>query len=247
MNVTRYVALSHCWGTKQSSNPPLTTDKAKLASHLHRIQMAYLSKTFQDAVVLTKLCGVRYLWVDSLCIVQDDGIEWKIEAAKMGAIYYNAYLTLSAIDSIDSHGGLYLDVKRSTLNVSTKTWRPYLSSRPTRSTTSTVICRQVHHGRDSLCDNGPLKKRGWILQESLLSRRILYCGRDQFNWQCNCYSTTEDGGKFRSPLLDRIVLTRDSIPKHPIDLTKPDDFILLPVNIAHDESKICFDQSIRQD
>ena len=66
----RYVNLSHCWGsiTKQ----PLKTKKGSIKGHLNGIAFKMLPKTFQDAVTVTRAIDIRYLWIDSLCILQDD-------------------------------------------------------------------------------------------------------------------------------------------------------------------------------
>jgi len=67
--------------------------------------MEDLPKTFQHAVKITRDIGIRFLWIDSLCIVQDDPADWEIEASKMASIYSGSYLTIAAISSRDSRGG----------------------------------------------------------------------------------------------------------------------------------------------
>jgi hypothetical protein len=64
-----YITLSHCWGQLQDA--PKTT-KANFDQHLFRLNWNALTPTFQDAILITRLLGVRYLWIDSLCIIQDD-------------------------------------------------------------------------------------------------------------------------------------------------------------------------------
>ena len=64
----QYIALSHCWGTAQH----FTTEKKTLAERLSGMSWAVLPKTFRDAIFLTRKLGIRFIWIDSLCIIQDD-------------------------------------------------------------------------------------------------------------------------------------------------------------------------------
>ncbi|KIM94483.1 hypothetical protein OIDMADRAFT_82724, partial [Oidiodendron maius Zn] len=67
-----------------------------------------LTKTFQHAVQITRALKVRYLWIDSLCIVQDDDGEWESQSANMGLVYANAKCVISASASRDSNGGCFM-------------------------------------------------------------------------------------------------------------------------------------------
>lgn len=101
-----YIALSHCWGHK----PFLRTLSGSLDAHRSEIVWARLPQTFQDAVEFTRKLGIRYLWIDSLCIVQDDQQDWRREAAKMASVYQGATLVISAAKSEGAYGGLYADL-----------------------------------------------------------------------------------------------------------------------------------------
>lgn len=96
-----YLALSHVWGNFF----PLLTKKATLSQRLSGIPTSDMPKTFQDAVILTRLLNVQYLWIDSLCIIQDDVTDWEIESANMAKVYSNALLTISADDAKDARDG----------------------------------------------------------------------------------------------------------------------------------------------
>lgn len=87
-----YIALSHCWGGRQ----PLITTKENISSMRTCIPWGELPNTFQDAITVTRMLGLRYVWIDSLCIVQDDAQDWEREAAKMALIFEAAYLTIAA-------------------------------------------------------------------------------------------------------------------------------------------------------
>jgi Heterokaryon incompatibility protein (HET) len=96
------MALSHCWGVSHQ----FTTTKATLRSHMDSIPLCELPKAFQQAVDIPRALEVPYLWIDSLCITQDDTLDWETEASKMGDVY-RAYLTISALGSADDPGAVW--------------------------------------------------------------------------------------------------------------------------------------------
>ena len=87
-----YVALSYCWGGRQS----LLTKKANLEEHKRAIPVADLAQSIQDAIAITRNLGIRYLWIDCLCIIQDDKKDKSREIGKMRNVYANSYLTICA-------------------------------------------------------------------------------------------------------------------------------------------------------
>ncbi|KAI5853654.1 HET-domain-containing protein [Durotheca rogersii] len=99
----RYVTLSHCWGTSSR----LMATKSSIRDLEDGIAVSFLPKTFQDAIQITRRLGVPYLWVDCLCIIQDDPDDWEREAAAMSRVYRNSYLTISAAASRDSYTGCF--------------------------------------------------------------------------------------------------------------------------------------------
>ncbi|KAL0264280.1 hypothetical protein SLS55_000227 [Diplodia seriata] len=103
----RYVTLSHCWGPRDRH--PLTTTKATLPQHLTEISWHRLPKTFRDAITVVRALGFRYIWIDSLCIVQDDHHDWLRESEQMGMIYERAVLTIAACHATDSTEGCFFD------------------------------------------------------------------------------------------------------------------------------------------
>ena len=100
---TRFAALSHCWGMTQY----LITKKASLDEHKRGIPFIRLAKTFQDAITTCRFLGIYYLWIDTLCIIQDDRNDWKEESQKMGHLYQYAYLVISADAAKDSSVGCF--------------------------------------------------------------------------------------------------------------------------------------------
>ncbi|KAE8442018.1 hypothetical protein EG329_003919 [Mollisiaceae sp. DMI_Dod_QoI] len=171
----RYAALTHCWGQK----PPLQTKTTNLFSRMAAIPFSELPKTFQDAVVVTRRLGLRYLWIDSLCIIQDDLEDWKVESAKMMAYYRDAYITISALSSSDSHQGM--------LGHRTPAKQLLLSAR------SQLHIRRKTPQFWSMFDGEPLNARAWTFQERLLSTRIIHIGKKELLWECNTCSAREAG------------------------------------------------------
>lgn len=98
-----YAALSHCWGTAGT----LKTTTENIQSMRNDIPVSNLPKTFQDAVRLCQELEIKYLWIDSLCIIQHDAAEWRREAGRMATVYGNAFLVLVASASAGDALGMY--------------------------------------------------------------------------------------------------------------------------------------------
>ncbi len=98
-----YVALSHVWG----GIVPIRTTAKTIALFKDGIHLGALPQTFRDAVFIARYLECRYLWIDSLCIVQDSKEDWAKEAARMAQVYGNALVTLAAVNSANSNGGLF--------------------------------------------------------------------------------------------------------------------------------------------
>jgi hypothetical protein len=86
-----YATLSHCW----QDSRPLRTMKENLRDHLGRLVWNSLPVAFQECFELVKALGIQYVWIDSLCIVQDDDDDWKTQARRMASIYENAKVTIA--------------------------------------------------------------------------------------------------------------------------------------------------------
>jgi hypothetical protein len=97
-----YLTLSHCWG----AFVPLRLLGTNIAAFLEDIPFDSLPKTFQNAVEMTRNLGLHYLWIDSLCILQDSAQDWEVESNRMYEIYKHSYLNLAAVASENATGGL---------------------------------------------------------------------------------------------------------------------------------------------
>ena len=184
----RYVALSHCWGPPE--RPPLRTTISNLQDHLQQINWPDLPKTFKDAITTVREIGLQYIWIDSLCIVQDDQEEWLRESVKMGSIYERADLTIAASHSPDSWYGLFLPRSASP----TVELPHFLEDQQTSTKVFATVRREQRD--DTFPELGPLSKRAWATQEWLLSRRIVFYTNGQLIWSCKSHTQRETGEKF---------------------------------------------------
>jgi hypothetical protein len=141
------VALSHCWGRPIKSRLLRATHEAFLN---HGIPEDALPATFRDAIVVTKRLGFRWLWIDALCIVQDDERDREAEAAQMCNVYERATFVLSAYSTPSSSAGL--SFRRSVRVTMLDNKAIYFYNPITRQTDTEKL----------------LSSRGWILQENVL-------------------------------------------------------------------------------
>lgn len=166
----RYVTLSHCWGHQQ----PLATTLATYTQRQAGISWDDMPLTFKHAVEFTKQIGVRYLWIDSLCIIQDSTPDWDTQAANMASIYRNSYLTIAASSAKGPHDGFFY-----TLPAELRLASEVFSSPPGETPSYSVRARKLRrHG------GGKLHSRAWAYQELLLPPRIIQCGATEILWQC---------------------------------------------------------------
>ncbi|KAK5122330.1 hypothetical protein LTR85_004241 [Meristemomyces frigidus] len=88
-----YVSLSYCWGGADQ----FKTTRESHAQRLNGFRLEHLPKTYRDAVFICQELNIEYLWIDALCIIQDDQSDWEQEVPRMGGIYGNAYLVVAVI------------------------------------------------------------------------------------------------------------------------------------------------------
>lgn len=182
--VGQYVALTYCWGT---SHTPKTFG-SNLAEHQHNINFDTLPRTLQDAVVVTRDVGIQYLWIDSLCIVQDDNTDWQAESSKMAAYYTNAYLVIAAAQADDSTQG-FLDATEDHSHFTNHPSTEIGHIKNPDSSISRIYRRRletfswaVRHTAPLI--ESPLNTRAWALQENLLAKRIVHFTKGEMLWEC---------------------------------------------------------------
>lgn len=194
---SEYAALSHRWGT----NTGFVLTSAKEARYLEEIPMSDLSSTLRDAVETTRGLGLQYLWVDSMCIVQDDADDWASESANMARVYGLSTCTIAAANSGSGDAGCFMT--RNQYRV-----RPCIIPNPFKTDSKysfyvrPLYLYQIHEKevKDSLWYN-----RGWVFQERTLSRRLLIFGETQMLWACEELQAAESWpcGKTSKDFIDR--------------------------------------------
>ncbi|RSM14444.1 hypothetical protein CDV31_005461 [Fusarium ambrosium] len=232
-----YVTLSHCWGVDTSHH--VKTTHATLPSHLNTIFVQELPQTFRDAIKVTRHLGIRFLWIDSLCICQDDADDWAREAAAMQRVYAGAFLTISADGAPGSaHGFLQRQERRHvpiTLKFTPDNTDPATATRP-KETNVPAYAFEFPAWKSckkrvllALMDQ-PLSSRAWAMQERLLSNRMLHFTSKELFFECNCHFLSEDGirilGRWNSldPGGDK---TLEDLPSlSPVSVHQVWDFIL---------------------
>ncbi|KAJ8122919.1 hypothetical protein ONZ43_g1004 [Nemania bipapillata] len=184
------MALSHSWGGHQAAK----TVKSNLVARCAGFPLSELPSTFQDAIAVAVELEIRYIWIDSLCIVQDDRDDWKREAAKMGDVYLHSYLTIAATRAANSEAG-FLGPRRFTQAVKlpdalSDTLSDTLSGVHHPPVRNIYACQRRSFSDD--VDDGPLSQRAWVLQERVLSPRTLHFTERQVYWECWQYHQGED-------------------------------------------------------
>jgi hypothetical protein len=169
-----YFALSYCWG---SGTNVLSTTTTSIMQFMAAIPFEALPLTIRDAIGVTYKLGERHIWIDSLCIIQDDAQDWEREAKDMCNVYRNSTLTIAALGATHAAEGLFS--RRDPLTI--------------------AQCRlpQSQHAEASFeypspireywwedFDGGALQSRGWAFQERALSSQVLHVGSCLF-WECD--------------------------------------------------------------
>jgi len=187
-----YVALSHCWGIlSETQKRSFCTSSANLESRCKwGLDFDTLPKTFQDAITVTRELGKRYIWIDSLCIVQydDDLKDWRKESGRMGSTFGDACVTIAATSAGDATQGF---LERPELQDPES-----LCAKVHTSTYGTMYVSKIIDDYHSDVENGVLNQRAWVLQERALSRRTIHFTANQTYWEC--------GGGVRCETLTRM-------------------------------------------
>ncbi|KAJ4386831.1 hypothetical protein N0V93_009729 [Gnomoniopsis smithogilvyi] len=203
----RYAALSHCWGPDPHF---LTLSRNNIDVFRQNIRTTNLPKSFQDAIFICSRLGIHYLWIDSLCIIQDseDQADWLLHTREMELVYANCYLNLSFLMAACPRDGAFLERNADLLQeccvfsdwpqittASSDTddghegqddhkgvYSPVVETQLSKARRLTILAR--HDYTSSVWQGTALSERGWVLQERLLSPRTLHFGPDRIFWEC---------------------------------------------------------------
>ncbi|SPJ74280.1 uncharacterized protein FTOL_04010 [Fusarium torulosum] len=137
-----------------------------------------LSCTFNDACEIVRTLGHAYLWIDSICIIQDDEKDWAFEAGRRASVYGNAWLSISAHIAAEDNNGLFSKERDS------NAWLPVWVRREWGGPFSGDYCVSEYQHWWMHVTNSSLNKRSWVLQERILAPRVLHLGLEHVVLEC---------------------------------------------------------------
>ena len=221
-----YVALSYRW-------PQVTniTTKGNIGARRTKLDLGGLCPLFQDVISATDELGLKYIWIDALCIIQDDMSDRAQNIAQMADIFRNATLVVSASTTASLVSGLFQTRKRS--NVVSLPYNEQGQNRGQYFVSDRGWFGREHSDthvssfREDVTD-GPLALRAWCLQERALSARILHFGKDQKHWECLSGMRDETSSRLEQwdwdplTMVREIALSQYSFNTMPIELKKRD-------------------------
>ncbi|OTA95173.1 hypothetical protein M434DRAFT_394070 [Hypoxylon sp. CO27-5] len=178
-----YAALSYCWGPPEDIVRQFKTEKCSLESRLEGFELHQVSPILHDAILASRALGVRYLWVDAVCIIQDDVEDWDRESSLMSLVFQNAALTIctpastSCLEGFLARDWIMTRIRfESNINESVSgSYIVRLVGEVSRPSHASVECLSfaLNHSHWAL--------RGWVLQEYELSQRAVLFGRTKLH------------------------------------------------------------------
>ncbi|EPE25881.1 hypothetical protein GLAREA_01793 [Glarea lozoyensis ATCC 20868] len=175
-----YMTLSHRWSYKATTQ----LLRSNITQFYQNIPESSLPRCYLDAMKFMRRLGVSYVWIDSLCILQDSGKDWYSESAKIADIFAGSWCNIATVSSLDDTHTLHPD--RSSEDV-----RGCIIENPPTSKFSVRAHDEGYRRWNSSITNSVLSKRGWVLQELLSAPRTLYFGKDEVMWQCKTQKSSE--------------------------------------------------------
>lgn len=172
-----YACLSHRWGPQTEKNSLKTYN---LDLYKEEVPEENFYPLMKDAIETAFRLGLRFMWIDCYCIIQDDIKDWEIAAAQMASIYEDAFLTISATDSEDGNS-MFSTIDQPCVGVQVTEIRGepvFLRQQLTHP------CNLGTGPSDPELLEGLLLTRGWVFQERLLSNRFVHFLQDEIFWEC---------------------------------------------------------------
>ena len=164
-----WIALSHQWGPGPRY---FSTTQQNIKDHMKGMKLVNMAATFRDAILVTRALGLKYIWIDSICIIQGEGGDFNQEAKRMEDVYSGAYCVLAASRAANHFSG-FLGPRndRDVVALSKENEAPF------------HICEMIDDFKAHVLD-GDLNKRGWVMQEHALARRTIFFTDHQIYWEC---------------------------------------------------------------
>jgi hypothetical protein len=204
-----YAALSYCWGpATQEEKEQACLSVVNYGPRLHGFSLDKLPKTFRDAVQVTRSLGLSLLWIDALCIIQTDlekpGSDWSKESVRMQDVFSSALLTISATSASHWQQGFCGSIsgrsrpQEPSEHVESGIRQP--NTMPDWDHAAAARRFTPLHGDNDFkqnVDDGPLNQRAWVLQERVLSRRVLHFAGTKTYWECGEHVRCDDFRELR--------------------------------------------------
>ncbi|KAL8334433.1 hypothetical protein RB598_008940 [Gaeumannomyces tritici] len=194
-----YVALSYCWGPDTTGI--VKTLKENIEQHRRGMSISALPRTLQDAITVCRSINVPYIWIDALCIIQNDSNDWETESVKMLDIYSNSHLTIAVHHAVSCKDG-FLGGQL----FGEETWQikfhTTIPGNGTPTSSFPMALRQrlsrddgvlVPFPEDDASHKTPLLERGWTFQEAIMPRRIIHFTTRELIWECGSAHWCECG------------------------------------------------------
>lgn len=178
-----YAALSHCWGDQQF----LKLEKGNMEAFFRSIPQDQLPRTFSDALTVVRSLHLDSIWIDSLCIVQDDDDDWQSEGIQMSAVYGGSVVNITASSAESTRQG-FLSKPISTIDGV----RARVTISGTHGDRNAVL--QFEHRRlyELVVRESHLATRAWAFQEKILSPRTIHFGSRGLFWECSSKMANND-------------------------------------------------------
>jgi len=188
--VTQYLAYSYCWGSLETPVTHFRTTKENVHQRRCGISLDALPQSFRDLSTAARELGLRFVWIDSLCIVQDDPEDLAREIGKMGEVYGQAYLTLAWASGASPCDSLLMRNRYQPI------FKVPFATSMGRSVTGSysLLSALPELGGDFATDvqRSKYNQRGWTFQERFLSRRVLYFCNTMLRYECQELECSEE-------------------------------------------------------
>lgn len=198
----KYIALSHVPGQGEIA---LSSETLSMMSN--GVSLQTIPEKICRAISLARVLGYRYIWVDTLCVIQDSEADRKQECRAMASVFRNADLTINLDQTVSDASG-----------------EKFVSARATEDSRTSVDVFATRHPSSAPLSSIDFNKPGfgwnthlWVLQERLLSHRFLHLG-EQIYWECNSLKASETFPYGLSPLVwEKVHSTSSKIAKISVD------------------------------
>ncbi|KAI3529290.1 hypothetical protein CSPX01_15605 [Colletotrichum filicis] len=214
-----YATLSYCWGSKEDALKQTKTTKDTILTHCQGMPLDSLSPVIRDTIKVCRALGIFYLWVDALCIIQEDNVDWDRESQMVGQIYHSCYVTICPLSSQSCLEG-YLGPRPQGLEVEFQssrhehirgTYRLILSS-------TNIYADILEESKTPVVykdlERSAWDRRGWTFQESILSPRMILFGPNMGHFVCENLEGSENGHIDRNKIHGQLqIMIRKAIGK----------------------------------